>query len=225
MQFSAGTPIKARDLNDNYDQLRNAIEEAKCHADTNTDRLDHHDDLFLNRIEYGYTDGLTGLEGDLVKSTTSLDINDKNVGTTKWVDNRYWNRCEGTTFSDDNWFDELDDLHIPTTQAVEQRLVDLQALEGVKKVTGYMQRNQQWVTDDTHVATTEALVERLDHELGSTSDAGSSWLQPGKIWIKSDTAELFYRRSEGTQWIQLDTKGDKVGIPGHPGLNGADPGS
>ena len=77
-----------------------------------------------------------------------------------------------STYSTDTWEDETDDVHIPTTGAVEQRLIDLKELKGLKKVTGVMQRDQEWdatVTDDDHVATTDAIVERLDHELGSTS--------------------------------------------------------
>ena len=221
--FSPGTPIKARDLNDNYDQLRNAIEEAKCCGSDALDRLDDAYDLYLNRIEVGKTDDKTGIEGDLVKSNSDLTLDDDHVATTKWIDNRYWDQCGETTYSNDNWFDEMDDVHVPTTRAVEQRLVSLQALEGVKKVTGTMQREQKWdasVTNDDHIATTDAIVERLDHELGDSSDAGSKWLQPGKIWIKSDTAELFYRRAEGTQWVQIDTKGDQ----GEPGKDSTVPG-
>ena len=221
--FVPGTPIKAQSLNDNYDQLRNAIEEAKCGTNTNSDRLDYARDLYLNRIDADSKDPKTGTPGDLVKSESRLTIDDDHVASTQWIDNRYWDQCEETTYASDRWADEIDDVHIPTTKAVEQRLVAFEALTGVKKVTGYMQRNQQWnesVTDDEHVATTDAIVERLDHELGSSSNAGSTWLQPGKIWIKSDTAELFYRRAEGTQWIQLDTKGDQ----GEPGQDSTVPG-
>ena len=222
--FVPGTPIKAQSLNDNYDQLRNAIEEAKCCADTNADLIKDGYDLWLNRIDADTTDSETGVEGDLVKSSSRLTLDDDHVATTKWIDNRYWDQCDETTYQADNWFDEIDDVHIPTTAAVEQRLSDFQALTGVKKVTGPMQREQKWdesVTSDDYVATTDAIVERLDHDLGETSDVGSKWLQPGKIWIKSDTAELFYRRAEGTQWIQLDTKGDK-GDKGDPGQDGVD---
>ena len=212
--FSPGTPIKARDLNDNYDQLRNAIEEAKCCGSDALDRLDDAYDLYLNRIEVGKTDDKTGIEGDLVKSNSDLTINDEVVASTKWIDNRYWDQCDETTYSNDNWFDEIDDVHIPTTRAVEQRLADFQALTGVQKVTGLMQREQKWdesVTNDDHIATTDAIVERLDNYLAdqNTKYPSSYWLQPGKLWVKGDTAELFYRRAEGTQWIQLDTKGDK----------------
>ena len=225
--FQPGTAIKAKDLNNNFDQVRNAIEEAKCCASDALNEIDYGYNLWLNRIEVGSTDPRTGVEGDLVKSNSDLVINDNVVASTKWIDNRYWDQCDETTYSYDNWFDEMDDVHVPTVLAVEQRLVTLQALEGVKKVTGIMQREQKWdesVTNDDHVATTDAIVERLDHELSVSSDSGNTWLQPGKIWIKSDTAELFYRRAEGTQWIQLDTKGDQgeQGIQGPPGNNGAD---
>ena len=223
--FVPGTPIKAQGLNDNYDQLRNAIEEVKCCTDTNANRLDYGSELWLNRIDADTTDPKTGIPGDLVKSNSRLTLDDDHVASTKWIDNRYWDQCDETCYSYDNWFDELDDVHVPTTQAVEQRLADLQALEGVQKVTGIMQRNKQWddtVTTDSYVATTDAIVERLDNYLAdaNTKYPSSYWLQPGKIWIKSDTAELFYRRAEGTQWIQLDTKGDK----GDPGQDSTVPG-
>ena len=225
--FQPGTAIKAQDVNNNFDQVRNAIEEAKCCASSALEEIDYGYDLWLNRRDRDTNDQKTGVRGDLVKSYSELTLDDDSVASTKWIDNRYWDQCDETTYSDDNWFDEMDDVHIPTTLAVEQRLVSLQALEGVQKVTGQMQREQKWdedVTDDIHVATTDALVERLDHNLGETSDDGNTWLQPGKLWIKSDTAELFYRRAEGTQWIQLDTKGDQgdIGPQGPPGNNGSD---
>ena len=220
-QFNPGSAIRARDLNDNFEQLQLAIGENRCGVEDLQGQIDNGYEIWLNRIDADST--YKGIPGDLVKSNSSLTIDDDHVASTQWIDNRYWDQCEETTYASDRWADEIDDVHIPTTKAVEQRLVAFEALTGVQKVTGYMQRNQQWdesVTNDAYVATTDAIVERLDHELGSSSDAGSTWLQPGKIWIKSDTAELFYRRAEGTQWIQLDTKGDQ----GEPGQDSTVPG-
>ena len=221
--FHPGHSIKAGDLNDNWKQLANAIEESKCAVGAVEGQIEEGWEYWLNRIDAD--DTYKGVPGDLVKSNSRLTIDDDHVATTKWIDNRYWDCCEETTYSTDRWADEMDDVHIPTTLAVEQRLADLQALEGVQKVTGVMQRNKQWddtVTNDAHVATTDAIVERLDNYLAdsNTKYPSSYWLQPGKIWIKSDTAELFYRRAEGTQWIQLDTKGDK----GDPGQDSTVPG-
>ena len=223
--FHPGHSVKAQDLNDDFNQLRNAVEETRCASEVNSDRLDYGYDLWLNRIEVGTTDSETGIKGDLVKSNSDLTISDDVVASTQWIDNRYWDQCDETTFRDDKWVDEIDDVHIPTTAAVEQRLADFQALSGVKKVTGIMQRDKKWdtpVTDDEHVATTDALVERLDNFLSdnNTQYPSSYWLQPGKLWIKGDTAELFFRRDTGSQWIQLDTKGDQ----GNPGEDSTVPG-
>ena len=221
--FQPGTPIKAQDLNDDFDQLRNAIEEGRCNVGAINDKLDEGYDIWLNRIDAD--SDYKGIPGDLVKSRSTLTIDDDHVASTQWIDNRYWDQCEETTYASDNWFDEIDDVHIPTTKAVEQRLDDLSALRGVKKVTGNMQRLKQWdesVTDDEHVATTDAIVERLDNYLAdvNTEYPSSYWLQPGKLWVKGDTAELFWRRAGGTQWIQLDTKGDQ----GEPGQDSNVPG-
>ena len=221
--FQPGYPVKAGDLNDNFDQLRNAIEEGRCNFDALNDKLDEGYDIWLNRIPADKD--YKGTPGDLVVSDSLLTIDDDHVASTQWIDNRYWDQCEETTHRDDKWIDEIDDIHIPTTAAVEQRLADFQALSGVKKVTGEMQRNKQWdadVTDDEHVATTDALVERLDNFLADNNNEypSSYWLQPGKLWIKGDTAELFWRRADGTQWIQLDTKGDQ----GDPGQDSTVPG-
>ena len=221
--FHPGHPIKAGDLNDDFNQLKNAIEEAKCATEYLNEEVIEGKNIYLNRIDADKD--YKGIPGDLVKSSSDLCIDDEHVATTKWIDNRYWDHCDETTYRDDEWTAELDDCHIPTTAAVEQRLADFQALSGVEKVTGLMQRNQEWdesVTDDEHVATTDALVERFDQQLSSTGRSirgGESYLQPGKLWIKDDTAELFYRRESGTQWIQLDTKGD-TGPQGPQGPKG-----
>ena len=113
--FSPGSPIKAADLNDDYDQLRRAIEETRAGNKANEESIIELDDVYLNRISV--KEG-----GDLVKANSELTISDEHVATTQWIDNRYWDRCEETTTSTDTWADELDNAHIPTTLAVENRL-------------------------------------------------------------------------------------------------------
>jgi len=120
--FAPGTAIKAADLNENFDQLRFAIDEASCKAEQRGDDFDHGLDLWLNRIDRDRRDPRSGVRGDLVKSFSRLTIDDDSVASTQWIDNRYWDCCEETTYSSDNWSDEIDDAHIPTTRAVEQRI-------------------------------------------------------------------------------------------------------
>ena len=218
--FAAGNAIKAADLNNNFDQLRYGLQEAKCNIDEiNTDGWDK---WWLNRIDANAY--YKGHRGDLVKSTSNLLLDDDHVATTKWIDNRYWDQCNETTYSDDRWFDHIDDVHVPTTQAVEKRLAGFEALTGVKKVTGEMQRDQRWddsVTNDVYIPTTDASVERFDHYYSDTNTKYPTtyWLQPGKVWVNGADSKLYYRNSTGYQWVELDTQGEQ-GLPGEDGVDG-----
>ena len=128
--FVPGTPIKAQELNDNYDQLRNAIDEAKCCGDDALDRLDAGYRFWLNRVPAGTTHPTFGVRGDLVQYNSDLKIDDDHVASTKWIDERYWDRCNKTTYRSDSWSTQIDDGHVPTTGAVEKRLKDLNLTGG-----------------------------------------------------------------------------------------------
>ena len=54
----------------------------------------------------------------------------------------------------------------------------------------------------------------------AVSDTDLLLVQRGTVPYKTTAAELFWRRAEGTQWIQLDTKGDQ----GEPGNDSTVPG-
>ena len=210
--FHPGHSIKAQDLNDNFNQLSNAIEEGRCNVGVLDDKLDEGYDIWLNRIDADSDN--KGIPGDLVKSKSKLTIDDDHVASTQWIDNRYWDQCDETTYQADKWVDEIDDVHIPTTAAVEARLESFKALTNVSKVTGEMQRKEQWdtsVTSDDFVATTDALVERHDTYVSKLNDEfkENRYTQPGKFWVKDDENILFYRRDSGSAWIQLNTKGER----------------
>ena len=215
--FHPGHSVKADDLNTDFNQLRLAIEEDRCGRGYLQDELQYGKELWLNRINAD--DEEDGLKGDLVKANSRLTIDDEHVATTQWIDNRYWDQCEETTYMVDNWVDEIDDVHIPTTGAVEARLESFKALTNVSKVTGKMQREKRWdasVTTDDYVATTDALVERHDTYVNESNVEfeENRYTQPGKFWVKDDENILFYRRHSGSAWIQINTKGERADVGG-----------
>lgn len=215
--FHPGHSVKADDLNTDFNQLRLAIEEDRCGRGYLQDELQYGKELWLNRINAD--DEEDGLKGDLVKANSRLTIDDEHVATTQWIDNRYWDQCEETTYMVDNWVDEIDDVHIPTTGAVEARLESFKALTNVSKVTGKMQREKRWdasVTTDDYVATTDALVERHDTYVNESNVEfeENRYTQPGKFWVKDDENILFYRRDSGSAWIQINTKGERGDVGG-----------
>ena len=215
--FHPGHSVKAEDLNDDFNQLKFAIEETRCGIGAINEELLENKSIYLNRINAD--DDLDGLPGDLVKSNSKLTLDDDHVASTKWIDNRYWDQCEETTFMADNWVDEIDDAHVPTTGAVEARLESFKALTNVSKVTGNMQREKKWdssVTNDDYVATTDALVERHDTYVNESNQdfEENRYTQPGKFWVKDDENILFYRRDSGSAWIQINTKGERGDVGG-----------
>ena len=121
--FFPGYSVKADDLNTDFNQLRLAVEEGRCTSGNISEKIEESKELFLNRINVNETK--EGYKGDLVKSNSDLTINDEVVATTQWIDNRYWDQCEETTYLEDIWVNEIDDAHIPTTGAVEARLVEI----------------------------------------------------------------------------------------------------
>ena len=121
--FFPGYSVKADDLNTDFNQLRLAIEEDRCGRGYLEEEINKSKTIYLNRINVD--EEKDGLKGDLVKSNSDLTINDEVVATTQWIDNRYWDQCSETTYLADQWVNEIDDTHIPTTGAVEKRLAEV----------------------------------------------------------------------------------------------------
>jgi len=126
--YTSGSAIKAKDLNDDFEQLLHGVEEARCWSNANIERTDYGYNIFLNRIPVDETDEEYGFKGDLVTSRSRLVVNDDVVGTTKWIDNRYWNVCEDTLLSGNTWISDND--HIATSKSVDQRINELIAQGG-----------------------------------------------------------------------------------------------
>jgi hypothetical protein len=234
--FYPGYPIKADDLNDNFEQLAFAIEEASCIAEHAKDYVETTGKYWLNRVDADEFIEELGIPGDMVKSYSRLTIDDEHVASTEWIDNRYWDQCEETTYMADDWDAEADDDHVPTTGAVKKYVDGENFVKDKEIVTQRMQDTGKWdklVSDDDHLATTAALVNRHDTrlaDLGNTitetkaSLDPTKYVQPGKFWVDTNTIRLFYQ-DPSQNWVQINTMGDAgiqgpEGPQGPPGLSG-----
>ena len=112
--FHPGHPIKADDLNDNFEQLRFAIKEGRCQLEVNEDVANF----------------------------------------------RFWERDPDSTIYSDN----------------------------------------KWVTDDEHIATTEAIADRYDVLfLNQGENAPQGTINPGKFMLTADNSLFAWN---GSQWFQ-----------------------
>ena len=248
--FQPGHAIRARDLEDNFQLMADAIEE-------NCDGLNH----LHEHIDNNYWDQ----HSETVGCPDPWVSDDKHVATTCAIDNRFWDNVNETLyFSDDfrnsdsviataaaiekrfwnnvkdddstyttsNWLQHVTcpNDYVPTTGAVEQRLNDFYTRRDFTDsiVTGVDQRTGQWNdynTDDKHVPTTDAVVERHDTHYSDTplgfgvspltrhgdhgggngtsepdKDNQRNYIQPGKFWVNTLTQRLAYWNDQG-YWV------------------------
>ena len=84
--FYAGSSIRAIDLNNNFDQLRYAIEEGNCFVTSSN--IAELDTRYWNKVPYGNG-------GDVVESTDVWIADDSHIVTTLAADNRYLSASPG----------------------------------------------------------------------------------------------------------------------------------
>lgn len=209
--FHPGHPIRAQDLNDNFDQLSNAIEEAKCQGE---DLAEHVEDNYWNN------------KTDTIKCGDEWIGDDEHIATNCATDARYWNKAEDTTFIRDPWDDEADDRHVPTTGAVDkfvkEQVQDLadNIADAIDQslINSEDERQGRWnriYNDDQHLITALAASQRFDVALSEDSPDPDVWIEPGKLWINNDDQNLYYWN--GSVWVQpIAGASGGSGIPDAP---------
>ena len=126
--FYPGSAIRAQDLNDNFDQLRLAIEESRCY-----------------------------IPGDIYK----------------YLRDNYWNKTTDTIKVQD-------------------------------------QKDGKWPLDDSRIATTGAISERLDpyvQDVNPPAVPVTEKRQPGKAWIDNDDLNFKYWEPAANAWVNLANTG------------------
>jgi hypothetical protein len=190
--FHPGHPIKAGDLNDNFEQLQSAIEDTKC----SINQLNEHvDENYWNN------------HSQTIECGDEWIGDDEHIATNCAIDARFWNKAEDTTFINDPWDIEADDRHVPTTGAVQKYVRDefgnLILYIQNSLVTSEDERLGRWhrqYNDDQHIITAKAASQRFDVVVSDDNPEPNSWIQPGKMWIDANDQKLYYWN--GTYWVQ-----------------------
>jgi hypothetical protein len=206
-QFYPGSAIRAEDLNDDFEQLRLAIEEQRCQLFG--DIIELLDNKYWNKISFG-TGGSTMVEQNQINGDWQRNLNDKFIATTDAIAERYDPEVTDTlptpTAGDINgkaWYD---------TEEIVERYWD-DTLEN-------------WIT----VANTGPVGPK-----GDVGNAARVWFGTSSpsdfitypLWLDVRTGILYayYNDGDSTQWISTSKagsqglKGDK-GDKGDTGLQG-----
>tara|TARA_X000000950_G_scaffold259100_1_gene327204 strand:- start:311 stop:1366 length:1056 start_codon:yes stop_codon:yes gene_type:complete len=210
--FHPGHPVKAGDLNDNFEQLQNAIEDTRCLVET---LPDVESERFWNKTtETDYSGEVWSDDDDHIASTAAIDgrIDEKVADLQAGIDNN--SSIIGEIQQDiidinieiDDIKGDIIDINTEIGD-IKDDIGDLQTdkLDKSSGITTEEQTTGQWVSDDDHFAYTGALSERYDvifladGESTPQEDDTVTHIQPGKFLITSDNNLYAWN---GDSWFQ-----------------------
>ena len=146
--FNPGSAIRSDDLNNNFEQLRYAIQEANC-QDVPEEIEEYINTYYWNNY------------ADTVKSSDTWDSSDTKIATTAALDARFQDEANETITSSESWVSDND--HIATTAAIDARFQD--------ELSETITSSETWPDNDDTIATTAAIDNRIDTAI--TNDIGT----------------------------------------------------
>ena len=224
-EFYPGTPIKAKDLNDNFFVLKAAIEEAKCAIQRNDEKSE---EKYWNKIPYeDVTAGIKPDVGETIYSTVEWKCTDEAVASTAAICDYVEDEIDALkVIEKDNyegrWIDGGgldDDEHFATTAAITDRLdpffqEELPPSPPPWRLPGKIwfdnddvtsrvwdQENQTWVASGLSgppgpVGPT-GTYQTIVSDSAPTRRVDNSPLQNGDVWFRSTAAELYIWYDDG----------------------------
>mgnify|MGYP002793593968 FL=1 len=212
-QFNPGSAIRARDLNDNFEQLKLAIEEGRCQIPEWL--FDYLDKYYWNKAE----------ETTYIDDVWVDESDDEHVPTTGAVQQELverWDKRTETTYIPDNWEDEADDDHVPTTGAVDKHIdEEIQLNYDVRSVTRPEQISNGGLgkIEDVFYFTTAASAQRHDVYHQDPKPTDLPYEQPGKMWFDTATLDDYTWDANAGAWVDMQNSGPPgpAGPPGPPG--------
>jgi len=201
--FNPGSAIRSDDLNNNFEQLRYAIEEANCQGIP--DDVDQYlKDYYWDRYDNTLYDGDTWVSNDTkIASTEAIDDR---------VDSKIDAAITGDIATDGTGITVTDDGDGTITLGLAANTIDFDRIKNSDIIT---QAEQDSGTNeaDTNVFTALAAARRFDTLIQTSTPSGSNW-ETGKTWYQNDDNQTVYMWN-GSAWEAVTsggtfTKLDKV---------------
>ena len=209
--FHPGHPVRADDLNDNFEQLQFAIEESRCFIEGQSELLDGR---FWNKSDETIYSTDPWIEDDEHVATTAAidaEIDEKltdiinNIDIGSGIIGDIQDELEEINQEIDNIKGDIIDINTEI-DVIQEDIVNLgnDKVDKSKGITTEQQKKNEWVSDDEHFAYTGALSERYDviflaDGVSTPQPEEEEIIQPGKLLITSDNNLYAWN---GEAWFQ-----------------------
>jgi hypothetical protein len=231
--FNPGSAIRSDDLNNNFEQLRYAIQEANC-QDVPEEIEEYINTYYWNNF------------ADTVKSTDAWSSSDTKIATTAALDARFQDEVNDTLTKAElaaasDVMPDNDDA-VPTTGATKDYIdhvietdilvdgtglnktgsggqvtigisagsVDLDRIKADDIIT-YAEQEAGPTTDDDSIFTSNAAARRFDTIVQTGTPSGSNW-ETGKTWLQNDD-DLTLSIWNGSTWTAVTSGGTFTNQP------------
>ena len=193
--FSPGSAIRSDDLNNNFEQLRYAIEEANCQGVP--DDVDQYlKDYYWDRFDNTLYDGDTWVSDDTkIASTEAIDDR---------VDSKIDTAIENDILVDGTGLNKTASGG-QVTIGISANSVDLDRLKNSDIINNAEQDAQSPSPTDNNIFTALAAKTRHDTLIQTGTPAGSTY-QTGKFWYQNDDDKTFYVWT-GSAWEGITSGG------------------
>ena len=203
-QFYPGSSIRAQDLNDNFEQLKLAIEEGRCQV---PDWLfDYLDKYYWNKAE------------DTIYTGDEFVCDDEHVASTGAICQKIEDAIDDRIVTDPD-FCPGSDTEIPSTGAICEKLEDY--VETIDIITKAQQTvgpqptiAEQRISDDTVFSSAASKARHDTYHQDETPASPVNYAeQPGKNWWDTNVLGDYTWDDNAEAWID-------VGMAGPPGVAG-----
>ena len=214
--FSSGSSIRAKDLNDNFQQNNFAVEEIRNYTWDNEVDTIHSDETWSSSDTKVATTAALDAQfwdqtADTIQSTENFENTDNKIMTAAAIDDRIDHVITNDIGTDGTGITVTDDGDGTITLGLADDSIDFSKIKNDDIIT-YAEQEQSSVNPaDTNIFTANAAARRFDCIVQTSTPTGSTW-ETGKMWVQNDSDRTVHIW-DGTQWLPIASGGAFTTLP------------
>lgn len=214
--FSSGSSIRAKDLNDNFQQNNFAVEEIRNYTWDNEVDTIHSDETWSSSDTKVATTAALDAQfwdqtADTIQSTENFENTDNKIMTAAAIDDRIDFAITNDIATDGTGITVTDDGDGTITLGIAQNTVDFDRIKDSDIIT-YSEQEQSSVNpSDSNIFTANAAARRFDCLVQTAVPTGSTW-ETGKMWVQNDSDRTVHIW-DGSQWLPIASGGAFTTLP------------
>ena len=208
--FSSGSSIRAKDLNDNFQQNNFAVEEIRNYSWDNEVDTIHSDETWISDdLHIATTQAMDeqfwDQTADTIQSTESFENTDDKIMTAAAIDDRIDFAITNDIDTDGTGITVTDDGDGTITLGLADDSIDFSKIKDADIIDFAEQEAGTVNPSDDNIFTANAAARRFDALVQTALPGGSNW-QVGKIWFQNDEDQTVYMW-DGNSWEAITSGG------------------